>query len=175
MYSLPEHRQKLQQQAENILFEAEFQKEVERQLAAKQANKGKTLIEKLGQQQKPKVNHPRFEIEGDDENNSLMWRSLLKDCAYYYDVPTLADENRMRKTLQRKYDSILPEGWRAPLTTRRDLVTWACTQLNSSFKEKGFPENELLNCENYQSIVKSFGPDYDKLRPKLGYIRGLFD
>jgi hypothetical protein len=32
-----------------------------------------------------------------------------------------------------------------------------------------------MDCENTNALVKAFGPDYDKLRPKLGYVRGLFD
>ena len=35
-------------QASNILFEAEFSAEVDRQIAAKQEGKSKTLVEKLG-------------------------------------------------------------------------------------------------------------------------------
>jgi len=48
MYNQEQHRARLQTQATNMLFEAEFQKEVEKQIANKQANKDKTLIERLG-------------------------------------------------------------------------------------------------------------------------------
>lgn len=75
----------------------------------------------------------------------------------------------------RKYDPIFPQGWRAPLTTRRDLLTWACGQLNTTFEAKGYKKEDLLQCENYNLLLKAFGPNYDRLRPKLGYIRGLFD
>lgn len=81
----------------------------------------------------------------------------------------------MKRTLQRKYDAILPEGWRAPLQTRRDLLTWGCNQLNASFAEKGFEQDQLLDCENYNLLVRAFGPNYDILRPKLGHVRGLFE
>ena len=30
----------------------------------------------------------------------------MKDCAFYYDVPTVDEEVRMKKTLQRKYDPL---------------------------------------------------------------------
>jgi hypothetical protein len=43
-----EHRQRLHSEAKNMLFEAEFSKEIERQIAAKQANKDKSLVERLG-------------------------------------------------------------------------------------------------------------------------------
>lgn len=104
-----------------------------------------------------------------------MWKSFMRDCAFYYDSPTLSDENKMRSTLQKRYDGILTPGWRAPLQSRRDLLHWGCNQLNSSFATKGFEESDLLNCENHNQLLAMFGPDYSKLREKLGYIRGLFD
>jgi hypothetical protein len=91
-----------------MLFEADFQREVERQIAHKQATKDKTLVERLGIKNKEERNPlQRFKVEGDDENQSLMWKSFLKDCAFYYDVPSIEDENKMRSTLQKKYDDIL--------------------------------------------------------------------
>ena len=41
-----------------------------------------------------------------------MWAALMKDCAFYYDVPSVEEENKMKKTLQRKYDPLLAAGWR---------------------------------------------------------------
>ena len=97
----------------------------------------------------------------------------MKDCAFYYDVPTLDHERAMRRTLQSKYDSILMPGWRPALTSRKDLVTWACRQYNQAQEAKG--GEDMQDCENYHSLLLAFGPNYDKLRPKLGHIRGLFD
>ena len=97
----------------------------------------------------------------------------MTDCAYYFDAPTVQDETTMKKTLQRKYDGILEDGWRPKLQTRRDLMTWACGQFNKAHTGKeGFSE---VDCENYNGMLKTFGPDYDKLKPKLGFIKGLFD
>jgi len=158
-----------------MLFEAEFQREVETQIAHKQATKDKTLVERLGIENTQPDRLARFKVEGDDKFQTLMYKSLLKDCAFYFDVPSIKDENKMKKTLQRKYDHILTPGWRAPLTSRQDLLTWACTQTNQAFLEKGFPEKDLLACDNYSLLLQAFGPNYDKLRPKLGFIRGLFD
>ena len=101
MYSGVEHREKLKQEAKNFLFDQNFQAEVQRQIAEKQAKKDKTLVEKLGQdapEQRDRLSS-RFVIQGDDENKTLMWRSLMKDSAYYYDVPTLDDEVKMKRTL----------------------------------------------------------------------------
>jgi len=82
-----------------MLFEAEFSKEIERQIAQKQATKGKTLVERLGLQAESVDRNARFTIAGDDENQTLMWRALMKDCAFYFDAPTLEQENKMRSTL----------------------------------------------------------------------------
>ena len=70
-----------------MLFEAEFSKEIERQIAEKASNNNKSLVERLGMEKKKTGG--RFKIEGDDENQTLMWRSLMKDCSFYFDVPTL--------------------------------------------------------------------------------------
>ena len=109
-----------------MLFEAEFRRELERQMAEKQGLAGRTLVEQVGKPTPAPLKPTRFTIEGDDANQTLMWRSLMKDCAYYFDVPSLEEERKMKFTLQRKYDGILNPGWRPPLTSRRDLMTWAC-------------------------------------------------
>ena len=118
-----------------MLFEAEFNAQVEKQIAEKQANKNKTLAEKLGHTHLDFSDRveKRFTIANDDENKTLMWRSLMKDCAYYFDFPTINQEERMRRTIQRKYDDLfVSRSYRPPLTSRRDLVTWACGQYNES-------------------------------------------
>lgn len=81
----------------------------------------------------------------------------------------------MRNTLQGKYDALFQPGWRPPLQSRRDLLTWACGQYNNMINEKELGERNLAECENYGALVGAFGPDYDRLRPKLGYMKGLFD
>ena len=35
-------------------------------------------------------------------------------------------------------------------------------------------DNEIENC-NYKSIIERYGPDYEGLKVKLGWTRGLFD
>lgn len=131
-----------------MLFEAEFSKEIERQIAEKASNKNRSLVERMGMDQK-QTGAGRFKIEGDDENQTLMWRSLMKDCTFYFDVPTIKEENAMRKTLQRKYDNLLQPGWRPALTTRRDLVQWACGQYNASVTQREGDAKDLVDCENY--------------------------
>ena len=161
-----------------MLFEAEFNAQVEKQLAEKKANKNKTLAEKLGQQHKDFSDQieKRFVIENDDPNRTLMWRALMKDCAYYFDYPTIPQEERMRRTIQRKYDDLfVSRSYRPPLTSRRDLVTWACGQYNESLKANEAGEEFYVDCENYNALLTEFGPDYNRLKGKLGYIKGLFD
>ena len=81
----------------------------------------------------------------------------------------------MRFKLQHRYDDLLPEGWSAPLQSRRDLITWACENRNSYLQERNAPEGLIEECQNYTQLLKKYGPDYDALKPKLGYVRGLFD
>ena len=161
-----------------MLFEAEFNAQVEKQIAEKQANKNKTLAEKLGESTldfSDKI-EKRFKIENDDEDRTLMWRALMKDCTYYFDHPTISQEEKMRRTIQRKYDDMfVSRSYRPPLTSRRDLLTWACGQYNESLVAKESDPNELVDCENYDNLISSFGPDYNRLKGKLGHIRGLFD
>jgi len=158
-----------------MLFEAEFAKEIEKQLAIKQSNKDKTLIEKMGKQTKDESRMQRFEVANDDEHKTLMWRALMKDSAYYFDVPSIQEEKAMRKNLQRKYDSLFQPGWRPALQSRRDLVTWSCGQFNKSLEAREIPAEQHVDCENYSMLLTEFGPNYDLLRPKLGHIKGLFD
>ena len=56
----------------------------------------------------------------------------MKDCAFYFDAPTVEDEVSMKRKLQRKYDGLFQENWVPPLQSRRDLVTWACNQYNGN-------------------------------------------
>ena len=36
------------------------------------------------------------------------------------------------------------------------------------------PEN-FVDCDNYKVLLHEFGPDYSKLKGKLGHIKGLFN
>ena len=117
-----------------MLFEAEFAREVNRQLAEKQANPGLELPEQLGitRADTDSLRVKRFTVAGDDEHKSKTWANFMKDCAFYYDVPTMDEERAMKRKLQSRYDGVLGAGWRPPLTSRRDLLTWACNQWSQS-------------------------------------------
>lgn len=117
----------------------------------------------------------RFEIAGDDTTyRHKMWDSLATDCAFYYDEPYLQQEITMKKKLQYRYDSLFPEGWRPSMQSRNDLMSWACIHQNNFMKEKGASEDMMWNCENPRAMIDKHGPNYDSLRAKLGYIKGLY-
>lgn len=80
----------------------------------------------------------------------------------------------MKKNLQYKYDSLFQAGWRPPLQSRRDLMEWACAQQNAFLSEKEAPADMKWNCENPGVLIDKFGPDYNAVRAKLGYVKGLF-
>jgi hypothetical protein len=62
-----------------------------------------------------------------------------------------------------------------PLQSRRDLVLWTCAAKNAYLTERNASESLLEDCSNYNQLLKRYGPDYDSLKPKLGYVRGLFE
>lgn len=81
----------------------------------------------------------------------------------------------MRFKLQHRYDDLFSDQWRAPLQSRRDLVTWVCESRNKYLSEREAPEALLEDCHNYNQLLKKYGPDYDALKGKLGHVRGLFE
>jgi hypothetical protein len=50
-----------------------------------------------------------------------------------------------------------------------------CESRNSYLKEKEASEELLEDCQNYNQLLKKYGPDYDSLKTKLGHVRGLFE
>ena len=68
MLNNQEYRAKLKHEAENILFNAEFSKELERQIQEKKRNAGKVLPEALKVEiaMLPETSLKRFKIENDD-------------------------------------------------------------------------------------------------------------
>jgi len=61
---------------------------------------------------------------------------------------------------------------------RKTLLTWACQSWEADKKARA-PEDQrdAINdhCENYDKLLRKYGPSYEGLKKKLGYIRGLFD
>lgn len=114
-------------------------------------------------------------MEGDEPTlRPKMWQSLLTDSAFYFDRPTVQQEQKMRTTLQHRYDGLFPEGWRAPLTSRTDLVSWVCEQQNAFLAERDAPAEMKWECDNPGALIDQYGPDYASVRAKLGFIKGLY-
>ena len=47
-------------------------------------------------------------MANDDKFKTKKWESLMRDCAFYLDRPTIREESSMKKTLQTKYDDLFP-------------------------------------------------------------------
>lgn len=117
-----------------------------------------------------------FKIAGDDKFKTKKWEALMSDCAFYMDRPTIKDESAMKAKLQTKYDDLFPKVAMKPtLQSRKDLVGWACAAQNAYMSSKDAPAERMMDCTKYQGLLDKYGPDYDSLKGKLGYIKGLFD
>lgn len=117
-----------------------------------------------------------FKVEGDDKFKSKKWESMLSDCAFYFDEPSLREESKMKKTLQTKYDDLFPGvAMRPALQSRKDLVNWACAAQNAYMTNKDAPTESMMDCTKYQGLLDKYGPDYSSLKSRVGHIRGLFD
>ena len=108
-----------------------------------------------------------------DKFKTKLWDSWLSYCAFYYDHPKLDDRKEYKKGLQSKYDQLFPDFWRAPLSNRRELLGWAWEQRNNYMNDHGNGEN-LVDC-SYANLLNKYGPDYEPLKDKVGYIKGLFE
>lgn len=180
MYSRDQMEEQLKAQAKAAIFERQFAEAFEKQLQKKRMGEQQMLADKVDrtdytvtdgyQEVKP------FTVEGDDNNLRIAkWNSLLKDAAFYYDYPTFEQEKKQRHKIQLRYDDLFENTMRFPLQSRRDLLTWACQAKNAHLQEKGAEPEHFENCHAYEELLRRYGPDYDKLKHKLGYVRGLFD
>lgn len=113
-------------------------------------------------------------MPNDDGFKTKKWDSLLKECAFYFDEPTIDQEIKMKHALQLKYDDLFAEGWRPPLQHRTNLVEWACENHNNWMNEKG-NEAAVKDCTRPRTLIEQYGPNYAALKAKLGYVQGLFD
>ena len=169
--------EKLRTQAKNAIFQRDFREAFNKYVDEKRqasiqpyADRVDHSEYRIGQSMdklKP------FTVEDDCKLNLKKWASCLKDCAYYYDDPSLDQERTMKKKLQFRYDDLFQDGWRPPLQSRQDLLMWVCNNRNEWLETKGKPEaaEECI----YGGLLEKYGPDYSKLQAKLGHVRGLFD
>ena len=134
MYSKDQLQDALKAEAKNSIFERDFAQSFNKYLGQKKNNVGQSYSEQVDKdkyrlkQSEFGVNqHPAFVIPGDGNLKQMKWASLMKDACFYYDLPTIREERKMKFALQRKYDDLFVDSnWRPPLQSRRDLVTWSC-------------------------------------------------
>lgn len=119
----------LKQQAKDQIFEKQFNFALNQRLSKATEEAAKLYSEKVDRNKYTVVEDKkltRFSIPNDDQHRTKMWDSLMTDCAFYYDNPTIDQERKMKQTLQFRYDELLRAGWRPALQSRNDLVQWAC-------------------------------------------------
>ena len=115
----------------------------------------------------------QFSIKNDDKFKTKMWNSCLRECAFYFDNPTMKQKKATKDNLQLKFDPIFQSGWKAPMKNRAELLNWVCNERNDWMTSQG-SEEPLENC-NIHHLVGKYGPDYETLKEKIGYVKGLFD
>lgn len=179
MFTKDQLENQLKSHAKSAIFQRDFVVAFNKHLAEKREGASKTYAEKQDWREyrlEPafqRHNEP-FVVEGDDAKfHKAKWASFLEDAAFYFDLPTVSEQREMRFKLQKRYDELMPSA--PPLQSRRDLVLWTCEARNAYLQERNAPEETLEDCGNYSLLLRKYGPDYDALKPKLGYVRGLFD
>ncbi|CAI2382451.1 unnamed protein product [Moneuplotes crassus] len=170
-----EFYKELKEKRAEQLFWKNFNEELENVLASKKAGTFETSNYREGKYPEiPPYQRPKdFVIENDDKYNTKLWGSFLKDSAFYYDNPHAQDKVDIKSKIQLRYDSLFSSSWTAPLNSRKDLLLWACEQKNQYMAEN---ENDAPNevCE-FNQLVEKYGPNYEPLKEKVGYMKGLFD
>ena len=167
--------QELKEKRAEQLFWREFDHELSRILAEKKegVNQDEFFDSEINKEISTYKRPKTFVIENDDKHHTKLWDSMIKDTTYYFDAPIADDKIEIKKKLQFRYDSLFATSWSAPLTNRRELVLWACHQKNNYMKEHG-NEAAVHPCQ-YPDLIERFGPNYESLKGKLGYLKGLFD
>jgi len=102
-----------------------------------------------------------------------MWEALMSKCAWYFDRPTIDQEIKMKREIQRDFDPLFPEGVRPRLQSRRDLLSWACYSYTAAVNTEDVKRVDL-QCENHAALLNQYGPNYDGIKRKLSHVRGLF-
>ena len=166
---------KLKQKRADQVFWKSFDEELSKIISAKKAGtyEESNIRHDQYKEIKPFYRPKEFTVENDDKFHTKLWSSFLKDCAFYFDSPLAEDKVELKNKIQFRYDSLFSSSWRAPINNRRELLLWACNQRNTYMTEKG-NEGGVEECE-FNSLVEKYGPDYEPLNDKLGFIKGLFD
>ena len=107
-------------------YQRDFDKYLNEALAEKQAEAKKLYAEKVDRldytpEEGYVVTKP-FKVAGDDKLRTGHWNELLRDSAFYYDQPTVDEKREIKRTLQKKHDSLFSGPWKAPLGSRHELL-----------------------------------------------------
>lgn len=182
MFTKDQLESQLKGHAKSAIFERDFVLAFNKYLGEKREGATRTYAEKKDWKEYRltpafEVKQVAFTVDGDDAKlHQAKWKSFLLDACYYFDQPNVHEQREMRFKLQHRYDDLFADGMpRPPLESRRDLVQWTCEARNAYMQEHNAPETALEDCANYSNLLKKYGPNYDALKPKLGYVRGLFD
>lgn len=180
MYTKDQLEAQLKNHAKSAIFERDFMLAFNKYMNEKKESALKTSAEQKDWKEyrlKPSyVKVEPFTVAGDDNKfHKAKWEQFMKDSCFYFDAPTLDEEREMRQKLQFRYDDLFADSWRPPLQSRRDLVQWTCEKRNEYMSEKQAPETLLEDCANYNQLLKKYGPNYDSLKAKLGFVRGLWE
>jgi len=181
MFTKDQLEDKLKTTAKSAIFERDFALAFDKYIAEKRNNSNKTYAEKkdwsvytLNPSNERQI--VDFTVQGDDAKlHQAKWKSFLKDSAFYLDQPTLQEQREMKFKLQHRYDNLFADAWQAPLQSRKNLLTWTCEKRNEYLAEREAPEGLIEDCKNYTALLRNHGPNYEPLKAKLGYVRGLFD
>ena len=125
-------QEKLKNETKDRIFNLQLEQAISKKKEQKLADAEKTYAETVDHSQYTNERTElktefRFKVEGDDKFFSKKWEAMMKDCTFYFDSPSLAQELQMKRTLQKKYaDDLFKTAMKPRLQTRKDLVLWAC-------------------------------------------------
>ena len=91
------------------LYQKEYEEELARILAEKRAGKfEKNKFDPETMKEIPPYERPKpYSVENDDQYNTLLWNSMLRDSAFYFDNPNPAQKLKIKNRLQFRYALIL--------------------------------------------------------------------
>lgn len=118
---------------------------------------------------KPLVSIEENLNKNDDKLLSNTWTAAYKFAAYYMDRPLIEERINYFYLLRFNFANLLQKT-KSPnelpdMTSRNSLVEWVCKKHNE-FLELNH-ETVRVDC-NVEKLVKSYGPNYDRVKEFLG-------
>jgi hypothetical protein len=105
----------------------------------------------------------------DDKLLTKTWTAAYKMAAYYYDTPEIEQRSNYFNLFRYNFANILYKT-KTPnelpdLTSRTTLVEWVCKKHNEFLEVN--QETVRVDC-NLEKLLKTYGPNYDKVEGFLG-------